>query len=210
MSGIKGGIFGQVTGKTGGIVFSKARGRDGVVNTTRTLTKPANPRTTAQVGQRDKFAESVLLARLIGGDYYGPSMNRAIGQLPGYQSLMNLTLNNRDVSGHFDVFPAIRFSNSGGIQGLECTAPDGDTIAVAWSGVVPPGGSEDDIFEVCIYPTNPAELNSDNVQKMTLTRSDVSTNFTVPDSSIGFIAMVTAYNPTKTARQEIQESKKVA
>ena len=93
MSVLTGGIFSNPSGKTGGVVFGAARTRTGKKVTSRLLVPPSNPNTAAQQIQRGKFSQSLAIVRLIGSAIYQGDWNRSIGQLPGFQSMMNIFLN---------------------------------------------------------------------------------------------------------------------
>lgn len=210
MSRIKAGIFGQVTGKTGGIVFSKARGRDGVINTTRILTSPSNPRTANQTLQRGKFAESVRLLQAIGSDYYASNFNRAVGQLPGYQSWMNRSLTFRDVNNQFIEGPTIRFSSRPGITGINVAADTPTELLITWDSVTPAGADPNDVVDVVIYPADPSLANQNTVQTLETTRTSGEVIFVVPNANIPYLAVLTTYTPGRLLRLEIQDKKKDA
>lgn len=98
MSVLSGGIFSNPRGKTAGIVFGSARTRTGKKVTARQLVPPSNPQSPAQTTQRGKFAESLAIVRLLGASVYQSDFNRSIGQLPGFQSMESIFLNNMDDS----------------------------------------------------------------------------------------------------------------
>lgn len=89
MSKVEGGILGKVKGRIGDVVFSEARGKDGKENTVRQFTKPSNPQTSAQTTQRDKFSKTVESARQTGSGLWQTDWNRAVGELPGFQSYVS-------------------------------------------------------------------------------------------------------------------------
>ena len=93
MSILKGGIFSKPSGKTGGIVFGAARTRTGKLVTARELVPPSNPNTPLQQTQRSKFKSALDLVRRIGADVYRSAWNRSVGQLPGFQSMESIFLN---------------------------------------------------------------------------------------------------------------------
>ena len=96
MSKLTGGIFSKPSGQTAGLVFGSARTRAGKVATVRELVPPSNPNTPAQSVQRLKFKESLNIVRLIGASIYRDDFNRAISQLPGFQSMMSIIINSLD------------------------------------------------------------------------------------------------------------------
>lgn len=98
MSRLDGGIFSRPRGKTANIVFGAARTREGKVVTARELVPPSNPQTAAQQTQRNKFNEALAITRSIGKSIYGSDLNRAVSQLPGFQGLMSILMNNMNDS----------------------------------------------------------------------------------------------------------------
>jgi hypothetical protein len=93
---MRGGIFGRPSGQILDLVIGAARDRQGKVATVRGLVIPANPNTAAQQLQRGKFSDSLWVLRNWGPVVYQDDWNRAIGQLPGFQSLMSILMNNID------------------------------------------------------------------------------------------------------------------
>ncbi|NIT57067.1 MAG: hypothetical protein GWN00_12785 [Aliifodinibius sp.] len=94
MARLDGGIFSRPRGKTANIVFGAARTREGKVVTARELVPPSNPNTAEQQTQRNKFKESLEIVRKIGKSIYGSDFNRAVSQLPGFQGMMSVLMNN--------------------------------------------------------------------------------------------------------------------
>lgn len=106
MSRLEGGIFSRPRGKTGGVVFGAARTREGKLVTSRLLVVPSNPQTAAQVAQRGKFTAALQLTRGAGTGYYQVDFNRAVAQLPGFQSMMSILMNAMDEDAEFAAAPA--------------------------------------------------------------------------------------------------------
>lgn len=102
-----GGPLGRTSGKIAGIVFGAARSRSGKVVTVREKVSPSNPNTPDQSNQRSLFKAALDRVKLLGPDIYSDDFNRAVGQLPGFQSLMSLLLNNLDTSGDFKSWPDV-------------------------------------------------------------------------------------------------------
>lgn len=96
MANIDGGVTGRPSGKLANIVFGAARTREGKQVTARELVKPSNPQTTAQQNQRSSFSSALDIVKAIGPSIYQEDWNRAVGQLPGFQSLQSIFLNNLD------------------------------------------------------------------------------------------------------------------
>jgi len=98
MAKLDGGIFSNPSGKTAGIVFGAARTRQGKKVTARQLVSPSNPNTAGQQVQRGKFSDSLDIVRFLGAEIYQSDFNRAISQLPGFQSMMSIYMNAMDAS----------------------------------------------------------------------------------------------------------------
>lgn len=101
MAVLQGGIFSRPRGKTGGIVFGAARTRQGKLVTSRLLVPPSNPNTADQQTQRTKFSECQTIVRTLGPGCYQDYFNRSVGQLPGFQSMQSLFMQQMD--GSFDL-----------------------------------------------------------------------------------------------------------
>lgn len=99
MARVTGGVTGRPSGKIAGVIFGAARSRTGKVVTAREKVSPSNPNTTGQQGQRAKFADALEIVKELGPALYQDDWNRAVGQLPGFQALMSIMLNNLDGSG---------------------------------------------------------------------------------------------------------------
>lgn len=93
MAKLRGGLFGRPSGQLQNLVLGAARDRTGKVATVRELVIPTNPNSADQQVQRGKFHDSLQIVRDIGPSEYQGSWNRAIGQLPGFQSLMSIMIN---------------------------------------------------------------------------------------------------------------------
>lgn len=99
MAKLNGGLHGEPNGKVANIVYSKARGRNGKVVTARQKVDPSNPQTQAQQDQRGKFQKALNIVQFLGSPIYSSDLNRAVGDLPGFQSLQKIFLDNLDSSG---------------------------------------------------------------------------------------------------------------
>lgn len=154
MSVLNGGIFSRPRGKTGGIVFGSARTRSGKLVTSRLLVAPSNPNTVAQQEQRNKFAEAIAIVRLIGSGIYQSDWNRAIGQLPGFQSLTSVFLNSLDGSFDLTTIPPINLGalHNPGISALGAGVVAG-TIVVNWDTGLGLNGTANDVAVVLIVQT---------------------------------------------------------
>jgi len=156
MAVLDGGLFSRPRGKTGGIVFGAARTRTGKQVTSRLLVPPANPNTTAQQTQRNKFSESLAIVRGIGSDVYADDFNRAISQLPGFQSLMSVMLKNMDddkiLSEPADInLGTLHYPDTG----PTLTPGSSGSINIGWSSELGDNGTASDESVIIAIATNP-------------------------------------------------------
>lgn len=192
MSIVTGGIFGQVRGKSGGIVFSAARTKNGKVNTAKQFVIPANPNTPDQQTQRTKFSDSVAIIRQLGPSVYQSYWNRAVGQLPGYQSLVSLFKTNMDANASLSALPDI-------MQGdlhfpATCTVAEGTpgSIIVTTSTEAGTNGASTDVKNVIAIPV----LSLDRIPitnvlfSATSTRADATVTLTTTLTTSDFIIIV--------------------
>lgn len=96
MAKLIGGLHGRPSGNVGGVVYGAARTRLGKAVTARELVYPSNPNSAGQVIQRRKFKGSLYATRHLTSGLWQSDFNRAIGQLPGFQSMMSILLMNTD------------------------------------------------------------------------------------------------------------------
>lgn len=101
MAKVTGGLHGRPAGNVAGVVYGAARTRTGKAVTARELVYPSNPQTADQVLQRNKFKESLTACRNMSASWWQEFFNRAIGQLPGFQSMMSIMLDNTNDSEEF-------------------------------------------------------------------------------------------------------------
>ena len=181
MAIIRGGIFGTVSGKAGDEVFSFARAREGKVNTVRRYVIPKNPRTAAQTIQRNKFLMSQEITRRLGSDVYADDWNRAIGQLPGYQSMMSIFLG---AAVDADTMGVPADTNLGTLPittsfAVDPASADGQ-ITITWSTTVPDGGTAADEVKIFVVEQDPGSDGQHQcLSKLSgLTRSTGTTTLT--------------------------------
>ncbi|MBA7576101.1 hypothetical protein ES708_17938 [subsurface metagenome] len=134
----EGGIFSRPRGKTGGIVFGAARTREGKMVTSRLLVSPSNPRTADQVVHRLVFSDCLDITRSLGAVIYQDDWNRAIAQLPGFQSMMSVLMKASGVGRIFDPPPDVNL----GTLGFPPVVSFGDgemsgELTADWSGTAP-------------------------------------------------------------------------
>lgn len=163
MSKIEGGILGTVKGKIGNIVFSEARGREQKINTVREFVKPTNPQTSAQTTQRNKFDSVVRAARLHGSSLWDTLFNRAVGNLPGFQSFVSHHLNYMVSDYEFEL-PADL--NTGSLDYPDsfsaATGAGSGEVDLTWSTEIEAGGSADD--QCNLYGMTKSNASVDAIQ----------------------------------------------
>jgi len=164
MAKLEGGIFSNPSGKTAGIVFGAARTRQGKKVTARQLVPPSNPNTTAQQAQRGKFTDCLAIVRHLGAECYQSDFNRAISQLPGFQSLMSVFMNAMDDSKELSVPPSINLGTLHFPDTLSIATSGGDDIIVTISDENGGNGTADDklaLIAVDVSSTGRATLIGD-------------------------------------------------
>lgn len=152
MSSITGGIFSRPKGTTGGLVFGAARSRTGKVVTIREKVDPANPNTAGQVTQRTIFSETLTIVRTLGAAIYQVGWNRAIGQLPGFQSMMSVYMKAMDAA--FDLVLTTNINL--GILHNPDTFTMGSTVAtelnMTWTAELGANGTAADTMVFLVVP----------------------------------------------------------
>lgn len=146
MSVISGGIFSKPRGKTGGIVFGAARTRNGKLATARELVKPSNPNTADQQVQRNKFRSTLDLVRRFGASIYQTAWNRSIGQLPGFQSMMSIFLNQMDTSMDLTLVNEINLGVLHFSDSFAASDEGGGEVSFSWGNDT---GSNGTILDTC-------------------------------------------------------------
>jgi len=180
MAKIVGGILGNPSGATGGLVFGSARSRLGKVVTARSKVSPSNPNTTAQQAQRTIFARSLYIVRGWTADLWQVYFNRAIGQLPGFQSIMSILMNNVGSTGLFDPpadtplgslhFPATVTWSSGAVAG---------DVKVTWSTEIGDNGTASDTFTLFVWARAASATVKYGKSLATVLRSAGATGITI-------------------------------
>lgn len=148
MAIIIGGLHGRAAGNVGGVVYGAARTRTGKVVTARELVSPSNPQTAAQTLQRNIFKESLFAVRHLTATLWQNDWNRSIGQLPGFQSMMSIILENTDASEDLQPPPDTPLGNlhfPGSFSGTTGAVASGD-IDCSWTGELGLNGTDADII----------------------------------------------------------------
>jgi len=140
-----GGILGTPSGKIAGIIFSSARSRTGKVVTAREKVSPSNPRTPAQVLQRNKFASVVDLTKFWGPSIYGVDWNRSVGQLAGFNSVMSIWLGTIDDSLVYGVPPVTPLGDLHNPATITfAVGPSAGDVGVIWTTELGANGTDAD------------------------------------------------------------------
>ena len=143
MAILKQGILGGGRGAVGTVVMSQWRGKDVI----RARVTPSNPNTAAQQGQRSRFAQAVRIVKTWGRSLYAADWNRAVGDLPGFQSLTTLLLRNVDrETGLLGVPAPVSLGALEGLRDLTVSALAPDEVGVSWTpGVLADGDGTDQV-----------------------------------------------------------------
>lgn len=152
MARLEGGIFSRPRGKTGGVVFGAARTREGKQVTSRLLVSPSNPNTAAQQAQRGIFSYALWIVRKLGAAIYQVAWNRSVSQLPGFQSLMSICMNNITSAGVFNGTPGD--TNLGTLtmpaDMAAATGSGSGEVDLSWSTDFDEGNASDTLTILCI------------------------------------------------------------
>jgi hypothetical protein len=178
MSRLTGGIFSKPSGQTAGVVFGQARTRQGKVVTARQLVVPTNPNTAGQQAQRGIFSYAKDIVRATTSGWYESAFNRAVSQLPGFQSMMSIMMRTIDSAG---VVTAPSQTNLGSLDVLNVTsivadASDGH-VAIEFTNATPLKGSAGDLVYAVVIPKTAAKRA---IQGNALTQLGVSTRDDTP------------------------------
>ncbi len=175
MAKIEGGLHGKPKGSVANITYSEARGRNGKITTARQKVDPANPQTSAQQDQRNKFTEAQNLVQRIGADIYQGDFNRAVSDLPGFQSLQKIFLDNIDASGVVSVPADINLGSLDHLPNLSMTlATSSPHISLSYDSGTGDLGTTSDVIVASAFK---ASLEGDGTRGYvesvgTKTRSD--------------------------------------
>lgn len=191
MARLTGGIFSNPSGSTGGITFGAARTRKGKVVTARQKTSPSNPDTPAQQAQRGKFRSALDIVKGIGPATYQDDWNRAVSQLPGFQSLQSIMLNNLSDTGTLSVPDDVPLGDLQAPQSISVTTggASGD-IQVSWDGAVGANGTDDDVIVAIAIPAAPTPRQTLAATVLTDIRQNEVMEFTdLPVASVCIVAV---------------------
>ncbi len=183
----RGGLFGRASGNVGGVVFGAARTRTGKVVTARELVFPSNPKTAGQVLQRSIFKEALFAVRHLTASLYQNDWNRSIGQLPGFQSMMSIILDNTDAAEHFVAPPVTPLGNlhQPDTQAFNSGAGIAGTMDLAYSTELGLNGTAADIL-VVFFCQHAAEVDFSRPAALLVSgfvRSDGGGELTLPKNN---------------------------
>lgn len=146
MAIIRGGLHGRPSGNVAGVVYGAARTRTGKAVTARELVYPSNPQSPGQVLQRSIFKQSLSATRNLGASFWQDLFNRAIGQLPGFQSIMSILMLNTNASEEFVSPPDTPLGNLHVPATLTVVTGAGaaGTVTITWSTELGINGTAND------------------------------------------------------------------
>lgn len=191
MAKVIGGLHGRPSGNVGGIIYGGARTRTGKVVTARELVFPSNPKTTDQQLQRRKFKQSLYATRHLAAALWQDYFNRAIGQLPGFQSMMSIILDNTDDTEEMTVPPDTPLGNLHFPETYAMVTGDMDpkSIDVTWSAELGLNGTVDDllrIFGIAVVAVNIDERPADAFISV-VKRSEMAITIDLPDTATDYV-----------------------
>lgn len=164
MARLDGGIFSRPRGKTANIVFGAARTREGKVVTARELVPPSNPNTPDQQSQRSIFSDSLYIVRQLGQGIYQSDWNRAIAQLPGFQGMMSIFMNNMDDTLTLGVPAEVNLGNLHVPDSFSASpGASGGDFDLTWSTEVEGTGGPSDTAVVLAIGAGAAGLGNDRI-----------------------------------------------
>lgn len=164
MSVLTGGIFSRPRGQMGGVVFGAARTRAGKLVTSRLKVIPSNPNTAAQQTQRTKFAQCQDIVRRLGASVYQGVWNRSVGQLPGFQSMQSIFMNQMDSSFDLTLVNDINLGTLEPLLDVEVTVDSESQITFSWNDAVSGNGTiADKVYVLCIAQEKTAREEALNV-----------------------------------------------
>ncbi len=181
MSVLDGGIFSRPRGKTGGIVFGAARTRRGKQVTARLLVPPSNPNTPAQQTQKGIFSSVLDIVKRIGSATYRTDWNRSVGQLPGFQSLQSILMNQMNGSKDLTLVNPINLGILHYPDSVEVVKNTTTQLTVNWSAELGDNGTDADLVKIIIIAktSTSREEPSTVVVEVTNERQDTTTDVTV-------------------------------
>jgi hypothetical protein len=184
MAILTGGLHGRPSGNVGGIIYGGARTRTGKVVTARELVFPSDPKTALQTLQRRKFSQSLYATRHLAAAVWQDYFNRAIGQLPGFQSMMSIILDNTDDTEELTVPPDTPLGNLHFPEtfSIDIGTVDTGDVRVEYTAEVGLNGTVGDLFRIFAVSVPAANIDERpvHVDFGTSTRADSPVVVTCP------------------------------
>jgi hypothetical protein len=170
-----------------GVVYGAGRSKYKKLSASREFVIPANPKTTGQVNVRNRLSITVETVKLIGGAIYTFDWNRAVRQLPGFQSLIKLINNATNKTTHVLSAPAAVSLGKRHFPATWSAAAGVDVITVTWStedGYI--GADTDEVTIIAISTAAPtAPANRTVTIDQSAVRSDGTIDITATGVSTG-------------------------
>lgn len=178
---IKQGILGGFSGKVANVVGSSWKGIAVIKSQPLSV---SNPRTAAQVGQRNKMSACVAILKQITSEVLKPLNDRFAGQMSGYNYSLQESIKAFDANGNLATPASLKISRSGN-KGTLIDAVSDDKIVKAIHVSYPDeSGSgyalETDKCYLVGYNETTGEISVDT----TTTRVDGEANLSFPDSGL--------------------------
>jgi hypothetical protein len=194
MAIIEGGLHGSPSGSVGEITYSEARGRDGKVTTARQKSDPANPNTEAQQAQRTKFNEAVDITKRHTPAIYRSDWNRAVGDLPGFQSMVSVMTDNLAADYTLSAPSPVNLGSLDALANVNMTAdPTADEVTISFDSDQGDIGTSNDSVVASAVRAGSAE-NQERPIELSIgsaSRSSGSVSLSVPvntgDTYVGMI-----------------------
>ena len=191
---VTGGLHGRARGNVNGIVYGAARTRFGKVVTAREYVYPKAITDDKVLKQRVIFKCALYATQYLGATLWENDFDRAIGQLPGFQSMMSIILKSsdrdtREFSEPPDTplgnlfAPDVEFTTHGTTAG---------SIKATWPGSLGLNGTDNDVLNFFgIERDGSAEGVRGAVDWTTSAiRSDLTVDIPTGSSSTNFVAGV--------------------
>jgi len=189
---LSGGLLGRVSGSIGGIIFGGARTKTGKVVTAREWVMPSEITDTDVLEQRIIFACAVHAVRYLGATLWTEDFNRAIGQLPGFHSMMSIILKSTDrVTRDFSEPPDTPLGNLHAPEVVFTThSVTAGMITATWDGGLGLNGTDADVLEFFGIEVVGSPLGVRGAVNWidTAVRSDLSMDIATGGSGIDWIA----------------------
>jgi len=164
MSIVRGGIYGDPLGKTGAIVWGKARTYYGKEPTTRRYVIPHDPQTVDQVERRDIFRMAVNVAKFAGSALWQNAWNDTLGELPGWHSFLSWAIENLEPGAleiDWTATPSEKLLGPVYMPSVSTTGASSGQVKLTWTSEVPGDhASADDLLFGFVSKQDQPDLES--------------------------------------------------